>query len=73
MGLQEMGGWEDSHKESYRFKIEVQRFCLESIVSGQTIAKEKTQTLEIQEPAFYFFRVPGGTRTHDIQNHNLTL
>ena len=20
-----------------------------------------------------FWRVPGGTRTHDIQNHNLTL
>ena len=31
MGLQEMGGWEDSHKESYRFKIEVQRFWLEYI------------------------------------------
>ena len=24
-------------------------------------------------PLFKVFRVEGGTRTHDIQNHNLTL
>ena len=24
-------------------------------------------------PLFLVFRVEGGTRTHDIQNHNLTL
>ena len=28
---------------------------------------------EVSTSEAYFFRVPGGTRTHDIQNHNLTL
>ena len=47
------------------------RHCLSamSLFEGGTAHKKKT--LPIGDVSFS--RVPGGTRTHDIQNHNLTL
>ncbi len=40
--------------------------------------EKQTTSLKIKNPRKFlthrdFERVPGGTRTHDIQNHNLTL
>ena len=45
-------------------------------ISGNNIYRRNL--LQIVNPlqihiARDFWRVPGGTRTHDIQNHNLTL
>ena len=35
--------------------------------------KRKAETLSKLDLRKPYFRVEGGTRTHDIQNHNLTL
>ena len=39
-------------------------------LEGASRSSHKKETLPFGD---VFFWVPGGTRTHDIQNHNLTL